>query len=292
MTKGERQIAGGVGIKSKFYRLYEGEEYKSQSKLDSLTRMAGKKKFLTTNGFRHTSGKKLSSCAGDWTDTFQRKPPVYIPEREPRGPRQKKEEFKSRLVYTQPPKNACGSPFSTPNIHFTKFQYASSPYDSAEKVERARTAEGRRKVDGKPAFKTVSMGKSVLLKPIKSDGGDSGNGTGAADSGAGASRPGTVASSTDGTRKKGGGEDDGEMKPFIPSHTTRSGAEYSTFSHFPVRQLDPYDDKTLRSAQSTGRMLPMTEQLKDLPEVIRERRPWSPTSPAKTMYTRVLDPGN
>lgn len=179
MTKGEKQMAGAIGIKSKLCRLFEGEEYKSMSKIESQTRMAGKAKFLTPNGFKQSSGSKSSACAADWSTTFQKKPPVYIPEMEPRGPRPKKEDFKSRLIYTQPPKKASGSTFSTPNIHFTKLKYAESPYDAAAQVERARTAEGKRKVEGKPPFKGISLGHNALDNPApgsKSGDGDGGFG--------------------------------------------------------------------------------------------------------------------
>lgn len=169
MTKGEKQMAGAVGIKSKFNRLYEGEEYKSMTKIESLTRMAGKAKFLTPVGFKQSSGAKTNSCPGDWTTTFQKKPPVYIPELEGRGPKTKKESFKSRLIYTQPPKKPSGSTFSTPNIHFTKIVYEVSPYDNAEKAERARTAEGKRKIEGKPPFKVISLGADPLSAPLPGD---------------------------------------------------------------------------------------------------------------------------
>lgn len=159
-------MAGAIGIKSKFNRLYEGEEYKSMSKIESQTRMAGKAKFLTSTGFKQSSGFKSNSCSGDWSATFQRKPPVYIPEMEPRGPRHKVEEFKQRPIFTQPPKKASGSTFSTPNIHFTKHVYAGSPYDAPQQAERARTAEGKRKTEGKPPFKGVSLGDDPLSAPI------------------------------------------------------------------------------------------------------------------------------
>lgn len=81
-------------------------------------------------------------------------------------------------------------------------------------------------------------------------------------SSAGGSRKGLT--SAGGRRKKGdteGGEED--KKPFIPSHTLRSGAEYSVFTHWPEHKVEPYDDKILRSAGSTGRLLPMAEQMKE-----------------------------
>lgn len=298
MTKGEKQMCGAVGIKSKFNRLYEGEEYQSMSKLESRTRMKGKEKFLTPNGFKQSSGLKTASCASDWSTTFQRKPPVYIPEMESRGPKTKKEDFKNRLVYTQPPKKPSGSAFSTPNIHFTKFNYASSPYDAAHQVERARTAEGKKKTEGKPPFKGISLGTNPLDvipgsgKREAGGAGPGGGGTGSPGGGRGMSASGTRESlaSTGGRKKKVDGAGEGEeKKPFVPSSTLRSGAEYSVFTHWPEHKAEPYDDKILRGAGSTGRLLPMAEQMKEMPVSIRERRPWSPTNPAKSMYTRVLE---
>lgn len=162
MTRGEKQMCGAIGIKSKFNRLFEGEEYKSMSKIESQIRMKGKEKFLTPTGFRQSSGTKVASCASDWSTTFQRKAPVYIPEMESRGPRTKIETFKSRLIYTQPPKKPSGSTYSTPNIHFTKLVYEGSPYDAAHQAERTWTAEGKKKTEGKPPFKGISLGTNPL----------------------------------------------------------------------------------------------------------------------------------
>jgi hypothetical protein len=285
MTKGEKQMAGAIGIKSKFNRLYEGEEYKSMNKIDSLTRMAGKAKFLTPNGFKQSSGAKINSCAGDWTTTFARKPPVYIPECEPRGPRAKKETFRSRLIYTQPPKKPSGSTFSTPNIHFTKLVYEISPYDNADKAERARTAEGKRKTEGRPPFKGISLGSDPLSAPMPGEKEavrilrcvvftecldldldfdfDLFSSFYMQFEKAAATAESRAASAAGASRRKK--EVDGDaMKPFIPSHVLCSGAENSVFTHFPEHKTDPYDDKILRSAGSSNRLLPMAEQLKTL----------------------------
>jgi hypothetical protein len=70
--------------------------------------------------------------------------------------------------------------------------------------------------------------------------------------------------SSGGRKKKGGGDgDEEEKKAFIPSHTTRSGAEFSVFTHWPEHELEPYDDKIIRGAGSTGRLLPMAQQMKE-----------------------------
>jgi hypothetical protein len=281
MTKGTKQFGIGLGLPSKFNRLYEGEEFKSLSKIMSEERLKGKASFITSHGFRHSSGYRTSSCAGDYSVTFQRKPYPYVAEMESRGPRSKIETFKSRPIYTAPAKRAVGAPFTTANIHFTKHIYESSPYDAAQQDEKRRIAEARKLTEGKPPFLSVSLGTDPLASPSKN--------IPLSPVSRANSRPGT-ANSTQGSRRKASSENDGTepLKPFMPSKGLKSGAEYSVFSHYPLHASDPYNEKTIRGAANSDRLIPMCEQMEKLPEVLKERRPWSPSSPAKSMFTRTI----
>jgi hypothetical protein len=49
-------------------------------------------------------------------------------------------------------------------------------------------------------------------------------------------------------------------KPFMPPHTLRSGAAYATFSPFPEHVDDPFDDRKVRMAVNSDRLLPMHVQ--------------------------------
>ena len=142
MTPGAKQFGIGLGIPSKFVRLFEGEKFKSAAKIESEQRLEGKAKFLTPNGFKQSSGFKLDACPGDFSGTFSKKAPPYMPQsNETRGPRSKYSDFKQRPIYTAPPKKAVGAPFTTPNIHFTPLIYESSPYDSAVQAEKVPIEE-------------------------------------------------------------------------------------------------------------------------------------------------------
>jgi hypothetical protein len=49
-------------------------------------------------------------------------------------------------------------------------------------------------------------------------------------------------------------------KPFKPPHILRSGAAYATFSPFPPHVDDPFDDRKVRMAVNSDRLLPMQIQ--------------------------------
>lgn len=78
-----------------------------------------------------------------------------------------------------------------------------------------------------------------------------------------------------------------EVKAFRPSSPTKEGGPiYGTFSKYPVHEVDPFDEKKIMKASMSGRLLPMATQFEGMDEKIRERRPWTPSSPAKQMFTK------
>lgn len=83
-------------------------------------------------------------------------------------------------------------------------------------------------------------------------------------------------------------EGDEEHKAFRPSSPTKEGGPiYGTFSKYPIHEVDPFDEKKIMKASMSGRLLPMATQFEGLDEKIRERRPWTPSSPAKQMFTKT-----
>jgi hypothetical protein len=92
---------------------------------------------------------------------------------------------------------------------------------------------------------------------------------------------------THATRKIKAEGDVEESKAFRPSSPTKEGGPiYGTFSKYPVHEVDPFDEKKIMKASMSGRLLPMATQFEGLDEKIRERRPWTPSSPAKQMFTK------
>lgn len=141
-SKGQAQFGISVkGIPGKFNRLYEGETYVGAAKLSAQDRMKGREKFLTPNGFRHSSPIKKSSSKGDFFGTFQAKPPTYISDGTygQRGNRHAMRETGPKNFYTNPPRKATGDALgTTPKTCFEELRYVSSEYDNFEKSERVR----------------------------------------------------------------------------------------------------------------------------------------------------------
>mmetsp|Transcript_21117 Transcript_21117/g.30529 ORF Transcript_21117/g.30529 Transcript_21117/m.30529 type:complete len:316 (+) Transcript_21117:123-1070(+) len=273
-SKGLRQFGVGKGIPGKFNRLYEGETHIDNAKVLAAQRLKGRQGFLTPNGFSHPSSLKKSSSVGDYNGTFT-KPYQHMPEgrHEPRNkPREAKKEIAPRKIYTNPPRKATGGQASTPKIHFTETEYVASEYDAYENKERELHRTSRELMDGKPPFK-VSV-EDILGKPLSDE-----------DKPAVSTKPFTSPISRPHTTQTAKG--DGESKAFRPSSPSKAGGPlYGTFSEYPAHLADPYDEKKIRTAMLSTRLLPMVQQEDMLDEKIKDRRAWAPSSPPKAMYTR------
>lgn len=139
-SKGLAQFGVSLkGIPGKFNRLYEGEVYSSASKESTKDRLKGRDKFLTPNGFRHSSPLKKSSSKGDFNGTFRRKAPDYISDGTygQRGSRAALRETGPKNFYTNPPRKATGDALgTTPKTCFEELHYVPSSYDAYDKTER------------------------------------------------------------------------------------------------------------------------------------------------------------
>ena len=92
---------------------------------------------------------------------------------------------------------------------------------------------------------------------------------------------------THAVRKKKGDGDKEEAKAFRPSSPTKEGGPiYGTFSKYPVHETDPFDEKKILKASMSGRLMPMATQFEHMDEKLRDRRPWTPSSPAKQMFVK------
>lgn len=268
-TKGMAQFGiSKRGIPGKFNRLYEGETFVSESKQATNQRMEGRKKFLTPNGFGYSSPIKKSSSKGDFYGTFQKKAPTYLSDGT-YGTRQTKTaitESGPKNFYTNPPRKATGlSQATTPKTLFEEYHYVTSPYNAFHETEKRAKTAGIEKLGDKLPFKV--RGQDALYAPIKGPpGGMSGS------------------APTNAVRKP---KPEEEPKAFRPSSPSKQGGPiYGTFSKYPNHEPDPFDEKAIMKASMSGRLLPMATQFEGMDERIAERRPWTPSSPAKQMFTK------
>mmetsp|Transcript_18337 Transcript_18337/g.19104 ORF Transcript_18337/g.19104 Transcript_18337/m.19104 type:complete len:312 (+) Transcript_18337:48-983(+) len=268
-TKGIRQFTISKGIPGKFNRLYEGETHIEPFKILAKERLKGKEKFLLPTGFKYSSPLKKSGSLGDYHGTFS-KPIAHIPDGTggTRGPREPVTEFQPKNIFTQPPKRASGAQGSTPKICFTEVEYVPSPYDAALLTERELHKLEKEKTQGRPPFK-VSI-EDVLSKPL-SDTAETVNLSATSP----IKRPSTAESAT------------GEHRAFRPSSPSKvGGAPYGTIGEYPAHLADPYDEKRIRSATQSTRLLPMSSQKEFLEEKLKDRKSWAPSSPPKSTYTK------
>lgn len=132
-SKGVRQMSGGKGIKSKLNRLYEGEK-PALAKGEPKTKADVKCTFLTSEGFKYSSGMKVSNNRGDYTSTFT-KPIEHIPISTPETDEEKtgggRRVKKKRLPAI--PKNITTSPYR--EAVFNKFPYMTPSVDSVRLVQ-------------------------------------------------------------------------------------------------------------------------------------------------------------
>jgi hypothetical protein len=244
-SKGVRQFGVSVkGIPGSLNRLYEGEEHIDASKISARDRLKGKEKFLLPTGFRYSSPLKKSGSLGDYYGTFT-KPIAHLPDGTggTRGPRQAVKDFAPKKIYTQPPKKASGSQAATPHICFTEIEYVPSPYDAALITERELHRLEKEKVNGRPPFK-VSV-EEVLAKTLSEDASPFDQ----------SQRPQSP------NRRPATADSAGEHRAFRPSSPGKvGGAPYGTIGEYPAHLADPYDEKRIRSATQSTRLLPMATQ--------------------------------
>lgn len=137
MSEGKSQFHIGKELPSKFIRAFEGDGYKTLSKIQSEERMKGKAKFMQSSGFRFSSPSKKDSCPGAFDGTFRKKPIPYVPPvLEPKGRREKIEPVIQPQVTTRPMKMPSGTAAVTPNVLFSPYVYEPSPYDAAKELEK------------------------------------------------------------------------------------------------------------------------------------------------------------
>lgn len=74
-------------------------------------------------------------------------------------------------------------------------------------------------------------------------------------------------------------------KPWRPNNPIKEGEE-GVFEKFPERQPEPYDEILIKRAMQSNRRNPVKIATKDLPESLKERKPFKPNSGPKTKLTK------
>ena len=74
---------------------------------------------------------------------------------------------------------------------------------------------------------------------------------------------------------------------FRPTSPARVGYN-ATFNAFPRSEPEPFDDRAVRRAQLPQRRMPVAVTSRHLPLAMRERKPFRPTSTAKTGVVRPI----
>lgn len=275
LSKGQAQFGVSVGMPSdkEYHRLFEGEQYVPLSKTLSLQRLEGRALFLTPNGFKYSSRDKKTSSSGDYYGTISKKPFEHLPDGTYRARDYKPEkiEIPARAIYTRGSKKPAGlsTAFATtPKINFSEIEYGPSPYDAFDKDCRRRAQESRAATGDKLAFK-VPAGKE--LAPVSKELDEP--------------LPTGPLSTIKGATRRPATEE--EARAFRPSSPPKSLSPlYGGFCQYPEHAPDPLDDKIVRSAKASMRALPMVKQLEGLSDSLRERVAFSPTHPAKSLYTK------
>jgi hypothetical protein len=125
-SKGVRQMHGSKGIKTTFNRLYEGEA-PDILKGTVKAKIVKENKFLTSDGFKYSSGMKESNNRGDYTATFTKKMehiPISKPETDAAASRRRTKKIPSKL----PTKNVSTSPYN--DGVFNKIPYVTTSVDT------------------------------------------------------------------------------------------------------------------------------------------------------------------
>jgi hypothetical protein len=125
-AKGVRQFGIAHGLPGTFQRLYEGEPYIDQSKIQAVQQQVSKKKMITSSGFRYSSPPK-KAFPGDYNGTFT-KPYQHLDEGlSSRGRREPVTSHSPRKIYTSPSKKSTHG--LTPHLCFTDITYVPTDYE-------------------------------------------------------------------------------------------------------------------------------------------------------------------
>lgn len=207
---------------------------------------------------------KKSSSPGDTAGTFQGNI-EHLPENKAEGLRKKVDIscITRRNILTSPGK--CGGPGTSGTLIGGKnIEYVSSDYDAYEKVlKKDRRVHRERMGDRRPFTSTTRRRDFFDCNVFADDGANR--------------KP------KEQTRKR----EIGEVKVFRPSSPPKSGYN-STLSPFPESMPEQFDDRERRLALLPLRRQPFKEAFKTIPDNLRERKPFRPTTGPRSSVVKPI----
>mmetsp|Transcript_4855 Transcript_4855/g.14387 ORF Transcript_4855/g.14387 Transcript_4855/m.14387 type:complete len:337 (-) Transcript_4855:59-1069(-) len=264
------------------------EPYLENYKLQAKRRMASKSRFLTSNGFMYSSPMKKSSvlrcvrsfkpsfisaqAPGDYEGTFRCETTGLrqtggLAEREGlRRAKIKIDTLARRNIMTCPgPRGGFGVAGTL--IGGSDIEYVSSEYGAAEDARRADARKHRAIIGERRPFTSTTRCREVFGLAPRAD-----------------IVPPRRAALAKAPRPRTAGY---VATSFRPTSPARVGYN-ATFSAFPRSEPEPFDDRAVRRAQLPQRRMPVAVSSLHLSAVMRERKPFRPTSTSKTGIVRPI----
>ncbi|CAK4136622.1 unnamed protein product [Aphanomyces euteiches] len=258
--------------------------YQEAYKLESQYRLENTKKNVKPNGFVFSSHTKKNCGKGDYFGAFQKPDPdeeatraTAIAQQPETRINPKERQFERRNVLTSPVKKGTLG-YTGTLIGGKSIPAMAAEFDSVRNAARKDMQYHKEKLGERKAFKSMSHELDYF------DTNDH----------VAASR---VYEWDDDCVKKPPEREElmnpkeramahaATYKSWKPTHAGKDG-EPGTFEKFPERMPDPYDERVVTRAMLPNRRNPVEVATADLPESIRERKAFKPSSFPKKKFTK------
>lgn len=263
------QTVNPVGSGEFQYRsLYANTKFRETSKMHVKSRLKARSKFMTPNGFRYSSPMKKSATPGDTFGSFSTPNGEADPNARPESrQRTKVSNFETRNICTSPSKK--GSYGTAGTLLGPMDNYLGGEYDVVKIGRKGELAEDKAKVGDRSAFVSTARRTSVFDADIYKDD---------------MAPPPPSAM----TRKEEVDEKLSTMKIFRPSSPTTASIVMNhsgSLNAFPAHVPDPLDDRRTSRAVTPSRRQPVEVATRRLPESLRSRKPFVPSTIGKKPLT-------
>ncbi|RLN95774.1 hypothetical protein BBJ28_00015953 [Nothophytophthora sp. Chile5] len=259
-----------------------GGEYAEQYKLQARRRLENTTKFVKPNGFVYSSAAENHTGSGDYYGAFSKferdeediakaKLENAVPKPNPKG-----REFEKKNVLTAPGRRGTFGYAGT--LIGGNVPALAADFESERRAAREAEVRHKQMMGDRKAFKSTTEGvdffdshehvaasrvlgwdDECLAKPP------------AAQELMNPKERATARAAT--------------YKPWKPNHPIKEG-ENGLFEKFPEQLPEPYDEAVVNRAMLPNRRNPVKLATKDLPEALRERKVFKPSSGPKTKLTR------
>lgn len=278
------QTSGTLGGTYTAKPLYEGEPYDDGGKRAARERAKAKAKFTNPRGFVPSSpGKRLhgSGTADGAFTAYEHLDDGGFAKPARRRPKDDDDSATKRNIVTSPPKK--GGPGFPGRGLASEPEYVPEPVDAAEARKKKERADERAKLGDRKPFVAMVASRGAPL--------DSGSALGV--SGVYQKDEKCIPLPSDETQGKTKKQLVEERKakepekPFVPSTPGKRGP-HATFAPFPERSKEVYDPRGPMLAMRPSRLAPAKDRTKHLPEKLRERPTFKPSSGPKSGVTKSV----